>query len=172
LAVLGFGEFGRWLHLLSTQVDVLYRQGYGLVALAGHFGVGRSGGTALEGVVCALIAIACVRQARRGLEAQAYTLAVTLMLVSSPLVDNHYFALLIVPLAIAQPCLSGVWLGPFALWLCPATHVAGWQAAVAWLTVGGLLAWLVRSKTATDAGASTKLQQRLATGRRFGFRAP
>jgi hypothetical protein len=144
--VIGYGQLATWWHLLALQMDVLYRQGYGLTALVVHLGAGRAGATALQLLATATLALACIRLGRDHRDREAFSLAVALMLVSSPLVDNHYFALLIVPLAIARPYLSRAWLAPLVLWLCPATGVAGWQAALAWLTVGGVTLWLIREQ--------------------------
>jgi len=73
------------------------------------------------------------------------------MLVASPVVWNHYFALLIVPLAILRPRLRIEWAIPLALWLCPATGVTGWQAGLAALVTGSTVLLLAReSKTLSD----------------------
>lgn len=145
-AVLGFGQFSAWWHLLGNQMDVLYRQGYGLVALAARLGAGRTAGTVLQLMAVAALTIGCVRLARSGREREAFALAIGLMLASSPLVDNHYFALLIVPLAIVRPYLSRAWLPPLVLWLCPATGLAGWQLALAWVTVAAITLWLISER--------------------------
>jgi hypothetical protein len=66
------------------------------------------------------------------------------MIVASPLVDNHYFVLLLVPLAIARPKFSRAWLFPLVLWLCPAMHVAVWQLVLWWATLAATAVWLIR----------------------------
>jgi hypothetical protein len=144
-AVLGFGEIPAWWHLIGLQMDVLYRQGYGLIALATHLGASRAVGTALQLLTTSALTVGCFRLARSRREREAFAVAIALMLTSSPLVDNHYFALLIVPLAIARPYLCRAWIVPLALWICPATGAAGWQVAVAWVTAGALTLWLVRA---------------------------
>jgi hypothetical protein len=156
-AVVGFGQLANWWHLLAIQTDLLYRQGYGLIALAAHLGLGRTGGTVLDYLATAALALACLRLGKNGRDRGAFTLAVALMLVSSPRVDNHYFALLIVPLAIARPYLSRAWLPPLVLWLCPATGVAGWQLALAWVTLGALTLWLIRQDGVGGASAAGRL---------------
>jgi hypothetical protein len=138
-SVLGFGE-----------IDVLSRQGYGLVALAMHLGAGRTAGTALQFATTAALAVGCLYLARSRREREAFAVAIMLMLTSSPLVDNHYFALLIVPLAIARPYLCPAWILPLLLWICPATGVTGWEVAVAWVTAGSLTLWLVHGNQSRD----------------------
>ena len=60
--------------------------------------------------VSAAVALACVVAGRRGHEQNALLLAVVLMLAASPLIWNHYFAVLIVPLgdraAAARPAVG------------------------------------------------------------------
>jgi hypothetical protein len=143
-AVLGFGQIPVWWHLLVLQTDVLYRQGYGLVALAVRLGAGRGAATVLELLASAAVALGCLWLARKRREQAAFTLAIVLMIVSSPLVDNHYFALLLVPLAIARPQFSRAWLAPIVLWLCPATHFAVWHLVVAWAMLAAIAIWLIR----------------------------
>jgi Glycosyltransferase family 87 len=142
-AVVGFAAIGQWLALLRLQMDILFREGYGIVALAAHLGLGRGIGTALQLAATALVLATCAVAGRRGRDAGALALAVALMVISSPLVDNHYFALLLVPIAIASPRLSRLWLAPLLFWLCPATDVAGWELALAWLTFAGVLAAVI-----------------------------
>ncbi|HEX8975844.1 MAG TPA: glycosyltransferase family 87 protein [Solirubrobacteraceae bacterium] len=153
-AVLGFEQLATWTHLLMVQTDVLYREGYGLVALATHFGIGRSAGTVLQILASAALIGGCLHLGWQRRERDAFALAIALMLASSPLVDNHYFALLIVPLAITRPSLGRLWLVPLLLWLCPATGVAGWQAALAWIVLAGVTAGLLRD---TGSGSAPRV---------------
>jgi alpha-1,2-mannosyltransferase len=57
--------------------------------------------------------------ARRGDERSAFTLAMAAALALSPIVWLHYFALLIVVVALAQQRLSFVWFLPLAMVLTP-----------------------------------------------------
>jgi hypothetical protein len=55
------------------------------------------------------------------------------MLVASPLVWSHYFALVLVPIAIYRPRLGWLWALPVLMWACPpSTGVRGWQEGLAW----------------------------------------
>jgi hypothetical protein len=168
-AALGFGQLAAWTHLLTFQMDVDYRVGYGLSALVAHFGAGRSAGTVLQVVVTGALVIGCLCLGRQGRERAALTLAVAAMLASSPLVDNHNFALLIIPLALARPHLGRAWLVPFALWLCPDTGVAGWQVILAWGILGALTVWAVREtavlpETGITAGRHLPLDRKAPDG--------
>jgi hypothetical protein len=142
-AVLGFTQISVYWHLLVVLTDVFYRQGYGLVALAARLGASRGAATMLALLASAAVAFGCLWLARKRREQDAFTLAIVLMIVASPLVDNHYFALLLVPLAIARPKFSRAWLAPLVLWLCPAMHFAVWHLALAWVTLAAIVVWLV-----------------------------
>jgi len=91
----------------------------------------------------AAVAFGCLWLARKRREQDAFTLAIVLMIVASPLADNHYFVLLLVPLAVARPNFSRAWLVPLVLWLCPGMHVAVWQLALWWVTLAGTAVWLI-----------------------------
>jgi hypothetical protein len=142
-AVLGFGQISVWWHLLMVQTDVLYRQGYGFIALGVRVGAGRGAATVLTVLASAAVGCGCLWLARNRREQDAFTLAIVLMIVASPLADNHYFVLLLVPLAVARPNFSRAWLVPLVLWLCPGMHVAVWQLALWWVTLAGTAVWLI-----------------------------
>ncbi len=142
--LVGFGGLPRWLSLLSRQGDLVYRKGYGLVALVADAGLGRGAGTAVEVLAAIALATACWILSRRGSDAHSFTIAIALTVVASPQVDLHYFALLIVPLALARPRLGPCWLVPLLLWACPTDGPAAWQIALAWLLAGGLIVHMLK----------------------------
>ena len=53
--------------------------------------------------------------------------------MATPVLWLHYFALLLIPIALYRPRLSGLWFVPLALWLTPASHANGsaWKIALA-----------------------------------------
>ena len=65
-----------------------------------------------------------VRAARRGHEAASLTLFVGASVLLSPIVWSHYLAVLLVPVALARPRFSRLWLLPLPLWVCPAVDAA------------------------------------------------
>jgi hypothetical protein len=86
------------------------------------------------------LALLTLRTGWRGGERRALAIAVVLMLVASPMVWMHYFALLLVPLALARPRLSRVWAVPLLMWVCPpTTHVHNWELVVGWLAAACLI---------------------------------
>jgi hypothetical protein len=144
--VVGFGSIGKWLHLVSVQGSLLYAKGYGLIATSVHAGLGRDFGVAATVVIGTVTGCACLVLGRRGHERPALILALALMLIVSPQVDVHYFALLLVGIAVASPRLGLSWGLPVVLGLCPAAEAAGWEQAVWWLVLGGVL-WITLSRT-------------------------
>jgi hypothetical protein len=80
--------------------------------------------------VTALAALVFVAR-RRGSESASFALAVGAALLWAPIAWLHYFALVLVPLAILSPAFSPVWLLPAILWLCPVgSPDAPWKFAL------------------------------------------
>lgn len=144
--VVGFGSITRYLHLSSSVTAALWRDGYGVPAIVARLGGSHHFGTIIEVIAAGLLVLAIARvglRRRRGAVAsgaaalvsdeRALVLAIALMLVASPLVWSHYFALLLVPMAIRRPRLSPLWFAPGLMWVCPErTGIAGWELALAW----------------------------------------
>ena len=133
--IVGFDEIRRYLDLSSTFTSVWRDTGYGALSVARHLGLGTGPSDVLEiagvGVLGALTVIA----GRRRDDLSALTGAIALMLVAGPLVWSHYFALLVVPLAIAHPRLHRAWLMPLVLWGCAVRGAAEWQIILTWTVV-------------------------------------
>jgi len=139
-SIVGFNQIHAYLHAADIDVQISWRTGYNLVALAAHLGLGRSVGEALMVVVSAALAVAIVYVAFiKHRELEALTLTIALMLTASALVWNHYFALLLIPMALARPRFSWLWVLPLLMWFCPDYQTHGWQEAVGWIVAGTLL---------------------------------
>lgn len=149
-AVVGTSNISVFLHDSSIDAKLAWRAGYSLVAIAGHVGLGRTAGEALMVVISVALVVAVVWLAfvkRR--EQQALTVAILLMLAASPLVWSHYFALLLIPLALQRPRLNWLWFLPVLMWVCPPSfHVHAWQELIAWMVGGGMFAALLFRKAA------------------------
>jgi Glycosyltransferase family 87 len=144
--IVGFGEIHRYLQLSGQVTDALWRGGYSMLAVAHHLGFGRGVGEGLLLLVSAAVGLAVIYKGfvKRD-ERAALTLAVLLMLVASPLVWSHYFALLLVPVALSRPRLSPLWAVPVLMWpMPPSTAVVGWQAALAWILAGACFVVVLR----------------------------
>jgi hypothetical protein len=124
-------DYLRLLHNLSNTFEGLSYTFYAvLVDLGAPSSVARAATLALGAVVLALA------WRRRSLG-----LFVAAALVLSPIVWRHFFALLVVPLAIAKPRFGPAWLLPLAFWFVPGTYNGdSWQTALALATAAATFA--------------------------------
>lgn len=148
-SVVGFDKIGVYLRDTGLDTRHAWRAGYGIAAAVGHLGFSRSFGEVMTLLVSAALLAAIVYVAFvKHRERQALTLTVVLMLATSPLVWSHYFALLLIPMALERPRLNWLWALPVLMWDCPpSVHVHSWQVGVAWLLAGTMFAVLVRTAT-------------------------
>jgi alpha-1,2-mannosyltransferase len=115
--VVGFDQIHRFVRVSELVTRQYERAGYGLVALFMHLGAASTiAGLGTVAVACA-VALGCVAAGRARRDQTALLLALVLMLAASPLVWSHYFAVLLVPLALRRPRLAAVWLLQLPLWL-------------------------------------------------------
>lgn len=139
-AVIGFGGFVDYPSLLRKLEETVGEDSYTLYIVGLDLGlpspVARlawlTAGIALVGAVLVL--------ARRGDERTAFIVAVVASLALTPIVWLHYFALLLVPVAIARPRLGLVWFVPLAMIVTPGSgHPSpfdtAWALAIASATV-------------------------------------
>jgi hypothetical protein len=118
-AALGFDGLLRYPAMLRRLAALEAEESYSLVGAFAGLGAGGPLARALALVVASAVLVLCVLYARRGDEARSFALALAAGLAFSPIVWLHYFVLLLVPLAIARPRFSAVWLLPLLLWLTP-----------------------------------------------------
>lgn len=165
-ATVGFSQISTYLNLAREDTSVLWRGGYGALALAHHLGLGRGVGYVLLVLLALPLALLLLRRGLSiGDDREALVLAVGLMLVASPLVWIHYLVLLILPLAVVRPRLSWLWVVPIALWLLPpGPHVGDWQFALAWVVVAGCLWGLFRDGRAGRWSADHRPRRRRSAG--------
>jgi hypothetical protein len=151
-AVLGFDQVRLFLKTSSYFASLISQQAYGLISLAMGLHASHRLGIAIAVAVSTSLAAACVIAGRRGRDYAALVLAVVLMLSASPIVWSHYFALLIVPLAIACPRLAPAWGLQLVLWLCPVGGPFVWQRLTA-VGVVALTTYLLLHRTEASAAA-------------------
>ncbi|MBA3402021.1 MAG: DUF2029 domain-containing protein [Actinobacteria bacterium] len=115
-AVIGFAGIREYLELLRRVSEFEEEQGYTLYALALDFGSSEGVARAvwIGGAAVALAGIAVF--ARRRDERRAFAVSVAAALACSPIVWLHYFALLLVVVAIAEPRLGPAWFVPLAMY--------------------------------------------------------
>jgi alpha-1,2-mannosyltransferase len=135
-AVIGFAGLRAYPHILAQLSRLLEGKSYSLVAL----GLALGASVAAARAVAVLVGVACLAviawPGRAGTnDAWTFTFALAAALAFSPIVWLHYFALLLVPLAIVRPRLGPLWLLPLAFWAIggqstdPAIWERGWSTS-------------------------------------------
>jgi glycosyl transferase family 87 len=117
-AVVGLATLRTYPKLLSELTKVEGSYGFSTYALALRLGLPPSAARAVVIALLAVLSAATLAAAKkRGGDAPAFAIAVVVCLVASPIVWLHYFALLIIPVAILSPRLSWLWALPLAGWV-------------------------------------------------------
>jgi hypothetical protein len=140
-AAIGFEGLAEYPELLRRLTDVVADRGYSLVALGVEIGLPQAFAEVLPWVVGFALLAAVVTYGVRGVDGSAFALAVIAALALTPIVWLHYFALLVVPLAIARPRLAWPWLLLWVFWLTPVQENEGdlWRIALAAALLGIVL---------------------------------
>jgi hypothetical protein len=112
LPFVGLLEYARLIRNLSNTFDGLSYTPYALLV-----DIGLGSGPA-RAVTLALGGGMVVLAWRR----RSLGLAIGAALVLSPIVWRHFFALLLIPLAIARPRFEPAWLLPLGFWVVPGTY--------------------------------------------------
>jgi hypothetical protein len=123
LLILPFGSPIAYFELVQRTADIMAHGSYSLYLLLGAGTAARLAWLALAAIVLAGAFIVDDRA--------SFTLATIACVLFSPIVWVHYFAFLVVPLAIARPRFGPLWLVPLAYWLVPFGEPARWQIVVA-----------------------------------------
>jgi hypothetical protein len=129
-AAIGFVDISWYPRLLGQVTRLEQTEGYSLLAAFAAMGM-----PVVAARVCSLVIgigllASCWTAARRGEQARSLTLAILASLAFSPIVWEHYWVVLIVPLALARPRFSPAWLLPIVLWIGLFTRdYAGGRAA-------------------------------------------
>jgi Glycosyltransferase family 87 len=156
-AVVGFAGFTSYPSLLRRLDDVVGQDSYTAYVVGLDLGIPSPVARALWLAVGLSLLGFMVVLARRGDELSAFLLAIAAALALTPIVWLHYFALLLVVVALAQPRLGVLWFVPFAMVLTPGSghptpFETAWTLAVAAVVVAlALRATLARSRPATSA---------------------
>jgi hypothetical protein len=109
---------------------------------------------------------AVVLVARRGDERSAFIIAIAAALALTPIVWLHYFALLVVVVALARPRLGVVWFVPLGMVLTPGSgHPSPFETVVTLAIAALTIALAVRASRSAEAspGGSRAAFPRIAT---------
>jgi hypothetical protein len=114
-AVIGFDGLRGYPDLLRRLEDAIGDDAYTLFNLLDDLGAPQGVARAAWLGLGVVLLVGCVSLARRGDERSSFILALAAALALTPLVWLHYFALLVVGVAIARPRLGLVWFVPLAM---------------------------------------------------------
>ena len=118
-AGLGFAGLQSYPAMLRRLADLEAAESYSVVGALTSLGFGE-GVSRIAAVLLGLALLACCAVlGRRGEDLRSFALALAASLALTPIVWLHYLVLLLVPLAIARPRFSAIWLVPLLLWLTP-----------------------------------------------------
>ncbi len=161
--IVGFGEIRQYLHVSGMDARAAWRTGYGVAAFIAHLGFGHRVGEAVTVLLVAILvaAVAYAGIAKRD-EFRALTLTLALTLVAAPMVWNHYFTLLLIPLALRCPRFNWLWVLPVLMWVSlpqDQARVVLWQSVVI-AAVAGLVLLITSHEARMSPSRSTDLRLR------------
>lgn len=140
-AAIGFDGLAEYPELVRRLTDVVADRGLSLVALGVELGLPREIAGLLPWIAgAALLGVVVVLARREGSDRRSFALAVVAAIALTPIVWLHYFALLVVPLALARPRFAWPWLLMWVFWITPVQENQDdlWRIIVA-LVVGSAL---------------------------------
>lgn len=154
-AAIGFTGFAGYPDLLRRLEDTVGGDAYTTYVVALDLGAPQGVARAIWLMVGLGLLAAVVIVARRGDDRNAFIVAIAAAIAMSPIVWLHYFALLLVPVALAQPTLGLVWFVPLVMFVSPGTgnpspFETGAALGAATVTIGLTL----RASSRVAAGSS------------------
>jgi len=118
-AAIGFDGLGGYPALLRRLSEIQSENSYSFVGIAHTLGLPEWVGQALMLASGGALVVLCALFARRGDDFRSFTAALGATLALSPIVWLHYLVVLLVPMAIARPRFTPLWLLPILLWTSP-----------------------------------------------------
>jgi glycosyl transferase family 87 len=150
-ALIGFGGLRDYPALLRVLAEALEHDSYTIFALASDLGAPDLLARGVGLAVGMATLLGCWTLGRRGDETRSFTLAILASLLLTPIIWLHYFALLLVPIAIVHKRLSPLWAAPLLFWLFVQGFGNGTSFQTAWtLGVVALLSLLVLRAQSTE----------------------
>jgi hypothetical protein len=118
-AAIGFDGLTGYPDLLRRLTEIQAENSYSWVGVVHTLGLSEWVGQALMLLSGGTLIVLCVLFGRRGDDFRSFTSALGATLALSPIVWLHYLVVLLVPVAIARPRFSPLWLLPILLWTSP-----------------------------------------------------
>jgi hypothetical protein len=149
-AMAGSDQVSRYVHLMSALTRIERSKSFSILSLALHHGASVTVAYAIAAVIAAAAAVVCLVNGRRGNDQSSFVWGVGVTLLATPVIWSHYYALLLVPLAIVRPRLSAIWVIALLLWIPVAGESwesGSWQLVIGLLLVGVMFAVAVRDSS-------------------------
>lgn len=118
-SVIGFAGLGDYPELVRRITEIQGEQSYSFRGMGAALGWDETVGQVVGGVVGLALLALCVVRGRRGDDLGSFACAIAAGLALTPIVWQHYLVVLFVPLAIARPRFTWLWLLPVLPWLSP-----------------------------------------------------
>ena len=115
-AGIGFAGLGDYIHLLRVVAHDEGADSYSLAALVHYAVPSWTASVAVETLAGVGVLVLALVAGRRGRDRDAFALAILAMLVFTPLLEIHYFAVLLVVVALYRPRFGAAWLAPLLIW--------------------------------------------------------
>jgi hypothetical protein len=166
-AVLAFEGIAEYPELLRRVADAQFEKSYSAAALAASVGLPDRLALSVP-IVLAPVGVAAIAFSSRrpNGDAAAFVTAIAAALLLSPLVWLHYFALLVVLIALTHSQLAWAWFLPLGYWIVPfqETGAETWRIAVG---LGlAFVTWVVCvRREATEQTSMTRRSSVAAVGR-------
>jgi hypothetical protein len=109
-ALIGFAGLRTYPELLGLAQEVYATHGFSIATIVSALGLGEDYAIRTGLVVGGALALLSLRAGVRGRDEISLTFSILAAIAASPLVWEHYFVFLLVPLAIARPKFSPVWM--------------------------------------------------------------
>ncbi len=159
-ALIGFAGISEYAGVVRRLQRAVEMDAYTLRVVALDAGLPSSLARLVWLAVGVALLAALVVVARRGDERSAFVLAITAGLALTPIVWLHYFALLLVVVAVARPALGAAWFVPLAMVVTPGSgHPTPFETAatlgIAALTVALALHAVRRDARRPPTGSRT-----------------
>jgi alpha-1,2-mannosyltransferase len=116
-SAVGFAGLTNYPRMVATFDGISAPATYTLVGAGVKLGLGRTAAEAVAWLVgLAALAFAVELTRRYGLDPRSFAAILLAAILLSPIVWLHYFALLVVPLALFRPRFGPLWLVPILAW--------------------------------------------------------
>ena len=147
-AVIGFAGFLDYPSLLRRLEHTVGEDSYTVYISGLDLGLPSPVARAIWLTLGATLVAGVVVFARRGDERSAFMVAIAASLALTPIVWLHYFALLAVVVAVAQPRLGGAWFVPLAMVITPGSgHPTPFETAATLAIAATTVALALRTST-------------------------